>query len=105
MPNLTEQQSQASAYYAAGLERVKSTPEPAGQKFHCGSRVHIDSDLGFCMSHFPSDCDATVEYVYAHAYGGDNIISYSLNVDGHGSTAWYYEDQLTSIDNEQEEEA
>ena len=45
---------QAKSYYAAGLERVKTTPEPKGQKFPIGTRVMIDDDLGPTMSHFPT---------------------------------------------------
>ncbi len=49
------------------------------------------------MSHFTSDCDATVVHTYAHAYGGDDVKSYCLDVDGHGETSWYDEWQLTVI--------
>ena len=87
----------ATALYNTGMERVKTTPEPKGQKFPVGSRVHIAKNLGSSMSHFPSDVNATVQYVYAHAFGGSNIKSYSLNIDGVGSVAWYYENQLTAI--------
>jgi hypothetical protein len=87
----------AHAHYAAGMARVRETPDPKGQKFPTGSRVHIAKDLGPTMSHFESDVDATVQYVYAHAFGGDNVTSYSLNIDGYGSVAWYYENQLTAI--------
>lgn len=88
---------QAKAYYQAGLEKVKTTPEPAGQKFAKGTRVQIVEDLGIGMSHFPSGVGAIVAYTYAHAYGGDNIDSYSLIVDDYGSSAWYKEWQLTAI--------
>jgi len=87
----------ATGMYQMGLARVKNDPIPKGQKFPPGTRVHIAEDLGPWMSHFESGVDATVEYTYAHAYGGDNINSYSLDVDGHGSIAWYYENQLTEI--------
>jgi len=93
--------AQAGAVYQNGLERVKTTPEPEGQKFPCGSRVHIAADLGAHMSHFPCDKDATVEYVYSHAYGqmngGINVKDYSLIIDGLGTHAWYDESQLTAI--------
>ncbi|MFM6946071.1 MAG: hypothetical protein ACKOWW_02945 [Flavobacteriales bacterium] len=87
----------ARAMYQAGMNRVAETPEPKGQKFPCGSRVRIADDLGPSMSHFESGVEATVEYVYAHAYGGGDVKSYSLNIDGRGSVAWYYEHQLTAI--------
>ncbi len=88
---------QAQGYYQVAMKRVEREKEPTGQKFSCGSRVKIADDLGDYMKHFPSGCNATVEYVYAHAYSGDNITSYRLNVDGHGSIAWYEECQLTQI--------
>ncbi len=87
---------QAKSYYAAGLERVKTTPEPAGQKFPIGTRVMIDDDLGPTMNHFPAGVEATVEYVYSHAYGGTDVKSYSLSINGQ-SSAWYHEHQLTAI--------
>lgn len=86
--------AQVNAIYQQGLQRVKDTPEPEGQKFPCGSRVRIADDLGSSMSHFESGVEATVEYVYAHAYGGSNVKLYSLNIDGRGSVAWYHEHQL-----------
>lgn len=85
---------EARAYYLAALERVKNTPEPAGQKFHIGERVWI----GFMppyMSHFKHNCWATVEYTYAHAFGGNDVNNYSLKLDTFGSCSWYEEDQLT----------
>jgi hypothetical protein len=89
--------SEATAFHSAGMERVKTTPEPKGQKFPNGSRVRIADDLGQSMSHFERGVEATVEFVYDHAFGGGDVKSYSLNVDGHGSIAWYYEHQLTAI--------
>jgi len=73
-------------------------PEPAGQKFPCGSRVRIADDLGRGMSHFESGLDATVAHTYAHAFGGDNVTSYCLDLDGHGTCSWYYEHEV--IDDE-----
>lgn len=49
------------------------------------------------MSHFPKGRNATVMYTYAHAYGGNDVKSYSLNVDGHRYISWYEEDQLTAL--------
>jgi hypothetical protein len=85
--------------YKAGLERVRTKPVPKGQKYPPGTRVHIAKDLGPMMSHFTKDKDATVEYTYAHAYpwGKGQTDQYSLNIDGEGSSAWYYEWQLTPI--------
>jgi hypothetical protein len=97
MKPYNERNQQALDYYRQGLDKVKNTPEPEGQKFHVGARVHITSDLGIAMEHFTSGVDATVEYVYAHAFGGDNVKSYSLNING-GSSAWYQECQLTLIE-------
>jgi hypothetical protein len=87
----------AQEIYAMGLDLVKTTPEPVGQKFKCGQRVRIADDLGKSMSHFKSGVNATVQYTYAHAYGGSDIDSYSLDVDGRGECAWYKEHQLTAI--------
>jgi hypothetical protein len=85
--------------YQEGLDRVATTPQPKEQKFPIGARVRIADDLGQYMSHFIKGCDATVEYTHAHAYGG-SAKSYSLNIDGVGSTAWYEEHQLTLITQE-----
>lgn len=49
------------------------------------------------MSHFTSGVNATVVHTYAHAYGGRDVKSYCLNVDGEGRVSWYYEHQLTAI--------
>lgn len=91
-----ELQSSAKAIYEVALNRVKNTPEPNGQKFHIGERVWI-GDMPSYMSHFENNVWATVQYVYAHAYGGDDIKSYSLNIDNYGSVAWYEEYQLSRI--------
>ena len=100
MKDYKERLAEAHGMHKLGLRKVQHNQEPEGQKFPVGSRVHIAKDLGGSMSHFKSDCDATVEYVYAHAYGGDDIKSYSLNIDNHGSSAWYEEWQLTLIESE-----
>lgn len=97
MKSLEERSADAAAYHKAGIERIKSYPEPSGQKFPRGSRVRIADDLGSEKAHFPSGTEATVEYTYAHAYGGSDNKSYSLDVDGSGSVAWYKEDQLTQV--------
>ena len=89
--------AQAKAYCEAGMELVRTTPEPKGQKFPCKSRVRIADDLGPAMRHFPSGKDATVIHVYCHAFGGSNVKSYCLDLDGLGQHSWYYEHQLTAI--------
>lgn len=85
----------AEAIYQDGLEKVKNTPPPEGQKFLPGQRVRISRDgLGWSV---PIGSLATVEYTSAHAYGGKDIQLYSLIVDDHGSVAWFHEDQLEAI--------
>ena len=49
------------------------------------------------MSHFRSGVLATVKYTYAHAYGGDDVTSYCLDIDDYGKVSWYEEHQLTKI--------
>ena len=88
---------QAKSIHAAGMGRVANEPEPDGQLFPCGSRVRIADDLGEFMSHFESGKNATVKYTYAHAFGGGNVKSYCLDIDGVGQVSWYYEYQLTAI--------
>lgn len=92
-------EAQAMAMYKQGIFNVKNNKEPKGQKFPVGSRVHIAPNLGRVMSQFESDCDATVMHTHTHAYGGSNVKSYCLDVDGCGQIAWYTEDQLTLLDN------
>lgn len=84
--------------YEAGMIRIKVEPEPKGQKYPIGTRVRISKDLGESMRHFASDVNATVQYTYAHAFGGSDVKSYCLDVDGKGSSAWYKEWQLTALD-------
>lgn len=92
-----ERLSEATSHHEAGMSRVKNTKAPQGQKFPCRSRVRIAKDLGSSMGHFESDCDATVKYTYAHAYGGDDVKSYCLDIDGSGECSWYEEWHLTKI--------
>jgi hypothetical protein len=99
MLSYKERYAQAQGVYRTGLNRVKTTFPPIGQKYPPGAHVRIAKDLGKSMGHFPGDRDATVEYTYAHAYGGRNVHSYSLMVDGIGSVAWYEEWQLTTWGN------
>lgn len=97
-----ERLAQAKAVSAAGGHRVSTVPPPPAQKFPPGARVKIAAELGPSMKHFPSGRLATVQYTYAHAFGGDDVTSYSLHVDGLGSTAWYKEHQLTLVDEARE---
>lgn len=88
--------SQAKSFHLEGICRVVSVPEPQGQKFPIGSRVWIGKMPPY-MSHFEGECEATVLHTYAHAFGGDNVEDYCLDVDGHGEISWYEENQLTEI--------
>ncbi len=83
--------------HAAGIKRVNSVAEPEGQKFPCGSRVKITNSPDHTRDHFPHGVEATVMYTYAHAYGGEDVYSYCLNVDGHGEISWYEEDELELV--------
>lgn len=87
----------ASMVHSNGQHRVRTTKVPKGQKFPIGARVKIAKNLGSSMRHFPSGVGATVRYTYAHAYGGDDVKSYCLDVDGHGEISWYHEHQLTLV--------
>jgi hypothetical protein len=80
------------------MDKVASTPEPQGQKFPNGSRVRIADDLGESMSHFQGGVNATVCYTHAHAYGGDAVEEYCLDIDNYGRVSWYEEWQLTAIE-------
>ena len=95
--NPMSRSSDAATYTRKCMEKMKGKPEPPGQKYHVGERVMIAKDLGPMMRHFPKGKAATVMYTYAHMYGGDNIDSYSLDVDGIGEISWYEEWQLSSI--------
>ena len=88
---------QAQLYYQQGLDRVRDTPEPENQKFANGSRVHIKVIEEPWMSHFEDDCDATVVYTYDHMFGGGDVKSYCLDIDGVGRVSWYEEHQLEQI--------
>lgn len=95
--NYAEYERQARAISAAADIRIKTTPPPVAQKYPPGSRVRIADDLGPTMRHFPHGREATVLHTYAHAFGGDDVQSYALDVDGRGFVAWYYERQLTAV--------
>ena len=71
------------------------------QKFRKLTFVKVSDKLPDCMSHFPCGFIAIVNGTYSQIYGGRNIESYSLYVVENGkvvnSIAWYYEDQLTEL--------
>jgi hypothetical protein len=94
---MTQQQrtNEAQSYHQFAMRKVAKKKAPKGQKFPIGSRVKIAKDLGAGMSHFPSDKLATVMHTYAHAFGGSDVKSYCLDVDGEGEISWYEEHQLT----------
>jgi len=89
---------------AQAMSDIATKPEPKGQKFPIGTRIRIADDLGTPMSHFPKELDATVKYTYAHAFGGKDVKSYCLDIDGYGQVAWYFEHQLTEITPEKNDE-
>lgn len=70
------------------------------QKFHKGDLVHIAKDLGSSMSHFTADVDAIVIGSYSDQYGTpDSGGGYTIHIKDHGQHSWYYESQLTLIEN------
>lgn len=75
--------------------RIATTPHPPNQKYPPGTRVWVAKDLGPLMWHFPAGCWATVLYTYAHAFGGTDVQTYALDLEGKGFCAWYYESQLS----------
>jgi hypothetical protein len=89
MKPYAERHAEAEAYYKESMERVRTTPPPAGQKFPPGAKVIV--------THIPGVGDnvlATVHHTYAHAYGGDNVTSYCLDFEGRGLVAWFEENQM-----------
>ena len=75
-------------------ERVSRLKEPIGQKYHIGELVKIKIELPKSKFHFPSGKLGVVRYTYAHAYGGENVKSYCLNVLGIGEVSWYDEEDI-----------
>lgn len=75
------------------------------QKFQRYDLVHIIKDLGSSMSHFTSDVDAIVLYSSHQEHGGEQVgeSKYALYIRGQGTTAWYYDWQLTLIESNQKE--
>ena len=90
--------SDAKAYYDQAMLRVLTTQQPSGQKYPIGARVKIDDEMPPWMKHFPKGKLATVLHTYAHAYGGDDVKSYALDIDGMGFSAWYDESQITPVE-------
>ena len=97
---MSDRETRARAIYEGGMNKVRTQKYPDGQKFPPGARVFITRNMPSYMWHFECGKWATVEYTYAHAFGGGDVKSYSLKIDGHGSVAWYEEDQLSETDND-----
>jgi len=96
--DFTERDNEAKAHYNQGMKKVKNTLVPKKQKFSIGAKVRIAKDLGEYMLHFPgAGTIATVVCTYAHAFGGNDVKNYKLDVKGCGSVAWYHESQLTLV--------
>ena len=68
------------------------------QKYKNGDHVMIAKDLGKCMRHFSSDCEAIVIGSYKDQYGGDDEKSYTVHIKGGGQSSWYEEWQLSLIE-------
>jgi len=102
--NYQEKLANAKSIYQRGLLKVASELMPEEQKFPPESFVKIADDLRSSMNHFTKGVYAQVKYTYAHAYGGNDIDSYSLLVrhskDDWSSSAWYGEHQLIAVTDE-----
>lgn len=99
MLDYKEREVQANTIYRQGLDNVKNKSVPKGQKYLPGTRVKIVDNLGSHMSCFPDGRKATVKYSYAHAYGGGDVKSYCLDIDGIGEVSWYSEEQIKALYN------
>ena len=105
MSDYKQRLADAQGYYAQGLKRVATTPEPDGQKFPCGMLVKVADDLGPSMTHFESGVYAQVQHVYDHAFptGSHNVEDYSLLIRKEPGrwygVAWYHEWQLEEVTN------
>ena len=79
------------------------------QKFRKLTFVHISKEMPRSMSHFDSDFDGIVDGTYSQMYGGDDINSYSIYKIKDGkvvnSISWYYESQLTELEDQDREKA
>jgi hypothetical protein len=94
--------AEAKNYHAAAMERVKNTPAPEGQKYKPGQRVRIADNLRRSMSFFPRGRCGTVHHTYSHAYQTSDersLSQYCIDIDGIGAVAWYDENQLTAVVN------
>ena len=91
-----------SYHYDEGFSKT-----PKYQKFPIGTRVRIKGSRPCYKEHFVWGTGATVEYTYAQAYGGgkEEARTYRLNVDGHGSLAWYDERHLEPLKETDDENA
>jgi len=87
----------AMTIYQCGQEAVKTHPVPAGQKYPPGTRVRITTPGERMVLPSLSGRTATVLYTDAHAYGGDDVKSYCLDVDDFGRVAWFKETELEAI--------
>ena len=65
--------------------------------------MRIADYLGPHMGHFPSGRNATILYSFAQKYGGEDVCSYCLDIDGKGVVSWYQEHQLTPISAQKEQ--
>ena len=75
------------------------------QKFFRGHRIKIDDEMPTSMKHFTSGAEAIVEYSYSDVHSNEEHSSYSLLIlepTGSHSSAWYWEDQLTLVDNDRD---
>jgi len=76
------------------------------QKFTRGSRIKVNDVMPDTMWHFEAGFEAIINYSYRQKFGGTcTNHSYSLiQLDEQGSPinsiAWYYESQLTLVDDD-----
>lgn len=105
-----EKLSFATGIYLASKDRVKNTPVPEGQKFLPGTLVRLrdprdsatklDSLQNFLNWQRAKDPDegkiAVVLHTYAHAFGGDDVRTYCVEIEGVES-AWFDENWLEAV--------
>lgn len=68
------------------------------QKYNKGDHVRVVKDLGRCMSHFQSDCEAIIVGSNHDQYCGGKTSSYTIYIRGRGEVSWYHEHQLKIIE-------
>lgn len=68
------------------------------QLFQKYDLVRIAKDLGPYMQHFTGDCNAIVMGSYNDQFGGGDVDSYTLYLEGQGTVSWYETHQLTLIE-------